>query len=172
MRRMKFALALFAGGFAMAQVKVPRPAPEFEIVEASGRMAELSRLSRRCRSVSVRGHELFALPGCIEGVRKAEERVRVGGLRVTAVVFDDNADIAGCVKKLGLTFPVGRGNRTDVRTFLGIGQSVRIGTPQVVLIDRIGMIRAQSAQEGSPMLQSAEILEGLIDTLLRRNAVL
>ena len=156
----------------MAQVKVPRLAPEIEIVEASGRTAKLS---------SYRGDVVllaFVVTSCSHCQAASTEFEKLKGefgprgFRVTEVAFDDNSDIPGYVKKLGLTFPVGRGNRTDVRRFLGIPQNMRIGTPQVVLIDRIGMIRAQSAPEGSPMLQSAEVLEGLIDTLLRRNVVL
>ena len=94
------------------------------------------------------------------------------GLRVAEAAFDGNGDISRYVGRLGLTFPVGRSNRIDVRKFLGIQQDVRIGTPQVVLIDREGIIRAQSAPEGSPMLQSADVLRGLIESMLRRYAAL
>lgn len=94
------------------------------------------------------------------------------GFRVAEVAFDENGDVPAYVKQLRLTFPVGSSNRTAVRNFLGIRQDMRIGTPQVVLIDRTGMIRAQSAPQGSPMLQSGDVLRGLIQTMLRRHPVL
>jgi hypothetical protein len=37
----------------------------------------------------------------------------------------------------------------------------------VVVIDRAGMIRAQSERTGTPTLQSAEFLRGLLQAILR-----
>jgi peroxiredoxin len=169
---MKIALALLAGGVAIAQVKLPRPAPEFQIVEDSGRTAKLSSYRG---DVVLLAFVVTSCSHCQAASREFENlKAEFGprGRRVMEVAFDDNGDIAGYVKRVGITFPVGRGNRTSVRNFLGISQDVRIGTPQVVLIDRTGMIRAQSAPEGSPMLQSADVLEGLVAALLKKGAVL
>jgi hypothetical protein len=80
--------------------------------------------------------------------------------------FDEKADVSAFAKQLGLSFPVGVAGRREALAFLGIAGNVRIGTPQVVLIDRRGVIRAQSAPEGSPMLQSADVLRGLIEAIL------
>jgi peroxiredoxin len=171
MRQMKWILAATAA-LAMAQPAVPRPAPEFQIVEASGNGTKLSSLRG---DVVLLAFVVTTCPHCQAASRQFEKlKAEFGsrGLRVAEAAFDDNGDVSGYVRRLALTFPVGRSNRTDVRAFLGVGQDVRIGTPQVVLIDRGGMIRAQSAPEGTPMLQSADVVRGLIDAMLRRNPAL
>ena len=53
-----------------------------------------------------------------------------------------------------------------VHVFLGIPPGARLGTPQVVAIDRTGIIRAQSERLGTPMLQTAEYLRGLLNAML------
>jgi peroxiredoxin len=172
MLRIRLALALLAGGVAMAQVTLPRPAPEFQIVEATGHTVKLSSYRG---DVVLLAFVVTSCPHCQAASKEFEKlKTEFGprGFRVAEVAFDENSDVIGYTKRLGITFPVGRGNRTDVRNFLGIRQDARIGTPQVVLIDRTGMIRAQSAPEGSPVLQSADVLQGLIGTLLRRNTIL
>ena len=70
-------------------------------------------------------------------------------LDVLEAAFDEKADVSAYAKQLGISFPVGVAGRREAFAFLGIAGSVRIGTPQVVLIDRRGVIRAQSAPEGS-----------------------
>jgi len=157
---------------AMAQPIVPRAAPEFQIIQASGSTAKLSSFRG---NVVLLAFVVTTCPHCQAASKEFEQlkgEFGARGLRVAEAAFDDNGDISGYVERLGLTFPVGRSNRTDVRTFLGIRQDVRIGTPQVVLIDREGIIRAQSAPEGSPMLQSAGVLRGVIESMLRRHVAL
>jgi hypothetical protein len=43
-----------------------------------------------------------------------------------------------------------------------------VGTPQVVAIDRAGVIRAQSERLGTPMLQTPEYLRGLLNALFKQ----
>jgi peroxiredoxin len=141
---MKLLSVLLTGAaVVMAQPKVPRLAPEFQIVEASGHTAKLS---------SFRGDVVllaFVVTTCshCQAASKEFEKLQTKfgprGLHVAEVAFDENGDIGGYVQRLRLTFPVGRGNRTDVLAFLGMGEAVRVGTPQVVLIDRLGIVRAQ-----------------------------
>jgi len=45
-----------------------------------------------------------------------------------------------------------------------------LGTPQVVVIDSGGMIRAQSERWGTPILQTAEFLRSLLNAMLRSRA--
>ena len=94
------------------------------------------------------------------------------GFHAALAAFDEGADVAGYARRFGLTFPVGRASADQMRAFLGIPRGRRIATIQVVLIDRIGMIRAQSAPEGTPMLQTPDVLRALIETLLGRHSVL
>jgi hypothetical protein len=43
---------------------------------------------------------------------------------------------------------------------------MRLGTPQVVAIDRQGQIRAQSEREGTPLLQTPDYLRALLSALV------
>jgi peroxiredoxin len=166
----RFASLLLTAAAALAQIKVPRPAPDFLLVEPSGRTAKLSSYRGQ---VVLLAFVLTTCPHCQAASRDFEKLQREfapRGFRVMEVAFDEGANVAAYSQRLAITFPVGRGERSQVLEFLGIPHNVRIGTPQVVLIDRAGWIRAQSAREGSPLLQSAEVLRGLIDNLLRRPA--
>jgi peroxiredoxin len=156
---------------AWAQPALPRSAPDFNVTEPSGRTTLLS---------SYRGDVVvlaFVVTTCqhcqalsVE-LEKMLDEFSPRGLRVVEIAFDENADVSGYVKKLGITFPVGKCGHDQMREFLRISGSGRIGTPQVIVIDRIGMIRAQSAPEGSPLLQSPDVLRSVIASLLKRGAI-
>jgi peroxiredoxin len=159
-------LFLLVTAAAPAQPALPRPAPEFQVREPSGRTTMVS---------SYRGHVAvlaFVVTTCshcqalsIELQRMLEE-FGPRGLKVAESVFDEHGDIPGYVQKLRLTYPVGQCSREQMRNFLEMSWNGRIGTPQVVVIDRMGMIRAQTAPAGSPLLQSADVLRGLIESLM------
>jgi hypothetical protein len=83
-----------------------------------------------------------------------------------AVAFDDGADASAWSRKLGLSFPVLATDRQVALKFLGLTDT-RLGTPQMVYIDRAGMIRAQSEKLGSPMLQSPEYMRSIVEALLK-----
>lgn len=156
---------------AVAQPMPPRPAPEFPIVQSPNQTVLLS---------SYRGNVVllaFIVTSCTHCQRASgvfqELLGEFGskGLRVVEVAFDENADVKGFAKRFGLSFPIGWSERKNVLAFLGLPANARLGTPQVVLIDRVGMIRAQSAQQGSPMLQTKDVLEGLIASMLRKTVI-
>ena len=93
-------------------------------------------------------------------------REYAGKLQVAEVAFDEGADVAAFKKRFGLTFPVAIGTSDAAHAFLGIPPGARLGTPQVVAIDRDGVIRAQSERMGTPMLQTAEYLRSLLNAML------
>ncbi|HEY7338199.1 MAG TPA: TlpA disulfide reductase family protein [Bryobacteraceae bacterium] len=169
---MKLAWFLFMAAAALAQVKVPRPAPELEIAEPSGRTAKLSSYRG---DVVLLAFVVTSCPHCQAASKEFEKlQMEFGqrGFHAAEVAFDENPDVAAYTSRFGLTFPVGRGTDAGMRAFLGIAPHDRLATPQVVLIDRIGMIRAQSERLGSPMLQSGDVLRGLIAAMLGRHSIL
>ena len=167
MKRMLI-LAL-AGGSLWGQGTVPRPAPELKITQGSGEIATLS--SYRGRVVLL----AFISTQCVH-CQKASTvfeqlgREYAGKLQVAEVAFDEGADVVAFKKRFGLTFPVGISTSDAVHVFLGIPPGARLGTPQVVAIDRTGIIRAQSERLGTPMLQTAEYLRGLLNAMLERQS--
>jgi hypothetical protein len=64
-------------------------------------------------------------------------------------------------------FPIGHGTADSALSYLQISVMERWVYPQVVLIDRKGMIRAQSDSKGSPELQDPIKLRPEIEKLLK-----
>jgi len=163
---LKGALVLaLAGGALWGQGAVPRPAPELKITQGAGEIATLS--SYRGRVVLL----AFISTQCVHcqkasAVFEQLGREYAGRLQVVEVAFDQGADVAAFKKRFGLTFPVGISTSDAAHAFLGIPPGARLGTPQVVAIDRTGVIRAQSERLGTPMLQTAEYLRGLLNAML------
>lgn len=158
---------LIAGNLALhAQGPIPRPASELRIVEASGRATALSSLRGRAVLLA------FISTQCVhcQAACKVFEQLShefAGKAQVTAMAFDEGADAAAFTKHFRLTFPVGLVGSDAAHTFLGIGAGERFGAPQVVAIDRSGVIRAQSERLGTPMLQTIEYLRELLKALLK-----
>lgn len=83
-----------------------------------------------------------------------------------AIAFDRDGDTARFAAQQRLTFPVFKLDRELVRQFLGLsGPDRRLGTPQVVVIDKHGMIQAQSTPEGSPLLMQRGVIGDLVERL-------
>ena len=91
-----------------------------------------------------------------------------GKLQVAEVAFNPGADAAAFRKRFGLSFPVSLSSSDAAHDFLGIERGARLGTPQVVVIDRSGVIRAQSERLGSPILQTHDYLRELLKAIEAR----
>jgi len=159
-------LAIAACMALQAQGPVPRAAPELKIVEASGRTTMLS--SYRGRVVLL----AFISTQCVHcqrasGVFEQLAHEFGGRLQVAVVAFNEGGNAADFSRRFGLTFPVGMSTDETAHDFLGIGHGMRLGTPQVVVIDRSGVIRAQSERLGSPILQTHDYMLGLLKAVAR-----
>ena len=163
MRRL-LVLTVFAAT-ALAQVKVPRPAPELAVEDWSGRLIRLS---------GERGHVVlvgFISTTCVHcqavsgTLNDLYGEFGKRGFRVVEGAFD-NGDPELFATRFHLAFPVGRVDRSVVLSFLGYGER-RLGTPQLVIVDRRGMIQAQSEPQGSPLLQQPEVLRHIVERLLQ-----
>jgi hypothetical protein len=72
------------------------------------------------------------------------------------------------VDYLKLTYPVGYTNKENVDNYLSRGQNEILKIPQIVIIDRAGMIRAQSGgRNADPRLEDENSLRILLDGLLK-----
>jgi hypothetical protein len=100
------------------------------------------------------------------------------GFEPVAVVFDPpNAPRTGgplvtaMAQYMNLTFPVGYTSQEDVDTYLGRARDEILNIPQVVVIDRRGMIRATSGSRGGdPRLEDESSLRVLIHALLKEDS--
>jgi thiol-disulfide isomerase/thioredoxin len=168
--RLSFALtvasALVLNAAAYAAMPVPRPAKEFTFIEPSGKQTLLSSfkgkvvviqfLSTTCSHCQATSRELSAM--------KAE----MPGVQFMGVAFNEaTPSMADAyVKQLGIHFPVAYAGLETVLSFLGFSATERLTVPQMAIIDKKGVIRAQSAPLGSPELQDRKTLTPLINRLL------
>jgi hypothetical protein len=97
------------------------------------------------------------------------------GFQAVGIVFDPpNTASTGAqllpavVNYLKLTYPLGYASKDDVDNYLGRSGNEILNIPQVVVIDRAGMIRAASGgRGGDPALEDENSLRNLIDGLLK-----
>jgi peroxiredoxin len=167
--------SFFALGAAAvtATAPVPRKAPEFTIVESSGKQTLLSSYKGK---VIVLEFISTSCPHCQHNsvmLTKLHKELGPRGFQPLGVAFNsaDNAStVANFVKQFGVDFPVGYATPDTVLSYLGFSVMDRYVYPEIVVIDRKGIIRAQSPPEGDPALQDENHLRMMIDGMLKEGA--
>ena len=82
-----------------------------------------------------------------------------------------NAQVtANFVSQFGVGFPVGYAPRSSVLSYLGVSDIESWVVPQIAIVDRKGVIRAQSAARGSVDLQTETYLRKYLGDLLSEGA--
>jgi len=169
--------ALFTSGLAVqAAAPVPRPTKEFTIVMPSGKQTLLS--SYRGKVVMLAAM-FTTCPHCqrlSKIITTLQGELGPRGFQALGVAFNDevntpnnasNAQVtAQFVSQFQIGFPVGYAPRESVLSYLGISEVESWAVPQVVIIDRKGVIRAQSASRGTTELQTETYLRKFLGELL------
>lgn len=168
------ALVLIASALALASVPASRKSPEFTIYESSGKATPLSSLKGK---VVVMEFLFIRSEHCLrvaQTLNKLHSELGPRGFQPVGVVFDPpnatNASVqswALMVDYFKLTYPVGHSAKADVDSYLGRTGKEILNIPQIVVIDRAGMIRATSGGAGGdPKLEDENSLRNLINDLL------
>jgi peroxiredoxin len=158
---------------SIATTPAPRKSPEFSIYEPSGKQTSLSSFKGKVVVIE------FLLTNCPHCMRVAkmisglQEEMGQRGFQAIGVAFDN--DISGKMvtkfsQDLGVTYPVGYCSSADVDGYLGRTQTERLMVPQIVVIDRAGIVRAQSRPIREMNLEDEDHLRHLIDDLLKESA--
>jgi len=137
---------------------VPRPSKEFTFVEPSGKQTLLTSYKGKVVIIQF----LFTwCPHCqaFSGVLgKLQKELGPKGVQMIGVAFDDNVNPAAAAtynqKYVSGAFPVTYAPRDTVLSYLGLSVMERMAVPQIVIVDKKGVIRAQSQPMGSPELQN------------------
>jgi len=173
-------LGITLGLTAQAAGPVPRPSKEFAVTTPQGQQILLSSEKGKVCVVQF----LFTwCPHCqafSQMLTQLNTEYGPRGFQALGVAFNtdpDNPDdkvplkdkvVAYAQKYAG--FPVGVSNRSTVLSYLGISELERIGVPQIVVIDRKGMIREQTPSTGGGPLGDPAHLKPLIESLLAEGA--
>jgi len=176
MRNAAVSLLLASALGLQGAAPVPRPTKEFTIVLPSGKQSLLS--SYRGKVVML-AFMFTTCPHCqalSKIITKLQGELGPKGFQALGATFNDevntansatNAQITGnFVKEFNIGFPVGYAAQESVMSYLGLSDVERWVVPQVVIIDRKGVIRAQSASQGTADLQTEAYLRKYLGELL------
>jgi peroxiredoxin len=158
---------------AIATLPVPRRSPEFEIVEPSNKHALLSSFKGK---VVLLEFLMTNCPHCqrvSRTISKLHQELGPRGFQPVGVAFEPGVTermVTEFAKQFGVTYPFGYSTPEAVDSYLGRSVMERFMVPQIVVIDRQGVIRAQNGAKGDPLLEDANYLRNLIDGLLKEGA--
>jgi thiol-disulfide isomerase/thioredoxin len=169
--------SLLASGLAVqAAAPVPRPSKEFTIVLPSGKQQLLS--SYRGKVVML-AFMFTTCPHCqalSKVITKLQGELGPRGFQAVGAVFNDevnspnpasNAQVtANFVNQFQVGFPVGFAPRDSVLSYLGASAIENWVVPQIAIIDRKGVVRAQSEARGTAQLQTEDYLRKYLGELL------
>lgn len=165
------ALALFLGlsavGALFAQA-VPRPSPEFVINYPGGKQQLLSKYRGK---VVLLEFIFTTCPHCqvtSQMISKLNTELGPKGFQPLAVAVNPMAVmlVSDFVRDYHINFPVGASERDPALSYLRINDTDRWVVPQVLLIDRKGVIRAQTPPQGDAKMQEEGNLRTQIENLL------
>jgi peroxiredoxin len=162
------ALAL-VGVSAFAASPVPRPARELDIASPDGHHILLSQYKGKVVLIQFL---LTTCPHCqamSEMVTGLQHQFGMRGFQAlgAAVNTAEVPLIKQYIDQHHVGFPVGAVPYETSRSFLALTDpNVRLGFPQVVIIDKQGRIQAQSEPEGTEDLQDQAYLTKFIEKLL------
>jgi len=171
--RITAALTLVAAATpAFAIDPLPRKSPEFTLTDTSGKESLLSNYRGK---VVVMG---FVFTTCVhcqafsQMVEKLYKELGPKGFQPIDVAWNEGAKmlITPFAQGLGVTFPMYYSTYDPVMSYMGFSIMDRPVVPLVVVIDRKGMIRAQSPPQGDANLQDETKLRALVESLLREPA--
>lgn len=159
-----------------AAAPVPRPTKEFTITLPSGKPTLLSSYRGK---VVMAAFMFTTCPHCqalSKVITKLQSELGPRGFQALGVAFNDEVNtpdkaangkvVASFISQFQVGFPMGYAPRNSVMSYLSLSDVERWVVPQVAIIDRKGIIRAQSLATGSADLQTESYLRKYLGQLL------
>jgi peroxiredoxin len=175
-----FVAALFAFGLTLqAAAPVPRQAPDLIIKEANGKT---TRLASQEGKVCIIQFLDTTCPHCQNAavmLSKLQGELGPQGLQVFGVAFNDlvntpnpsqNSAATGEFAMRFAKFPVGMASRETALKFLGLSVMERFYVPQILIVDKKGVIRYQDKPQPTGELSTEASLRKLVTGLLAEGA--
>jgi peroxiredoxin len=163
-------VVLLARALPLDAAPVPRMSPELSLLDSSGNEILLS--SFRGKVVLVE----FLLTNCphcsrvAQTVDKIQRELDPRGFQAVGVAIEAGIRaplVTNFVEDSKIVFPVRYASSDQVDRYLGRAEKERFQVPQLVLIDREGVIRAQSRPVGENLLETSTCLRKSIEALLK-----
>jgi len=168
---------LMGSTLAAPSAPLPRKSPEFTIKEPSGKQILLSSFKGKVVVIEfffLRSQQCLNL---LKTMNKLNAELGPRGFQPIAIAFpapgsDANGPlVSDTVDYFKITYPVGYTDKNEVDQYLARGEKEILRIPQMVVIDRAGMIRAQSGgHDGDRRLEDEAYLRTLVDGLLKEKS--
>jgi thiol-disulfide isomerase/thioredoxin len=172
-RAISFLLLLaLAGNSSALMPPVPRKSPELTILEPNGKQHLLTSYRGKVVVLGIVHTTCIYCRALTVKLVKLQKELGPRGFQPLEVAWNEGAKdlIPEYVEKLGVKFPVGYSPWDPLMSYMGFSIMDRPVTPLVVVIDRKGVIRAQTPADGDSKLQNEESLRKLITELLNEGA--
>jgi peroxiredoxin len=168
--------AFFAVGLMVqAAAPLPREAPEFTFVEPSGKKTQLSSLKGQVVCIQFLDTTCPHCQAAAGMLSKLQAELGPSGFRVFGVAFNGavntpenqkNALVTADFQQRYARFPVAMAPRDQVLKHLGLSVMEQFYVPQIMLIDRKGVIRYQDKAKPDGQLSTEASLRKLVAGLL------
>ena len=148
---------------------VPRDAPDFTIVEPSGRTTSLSSFKGQVVLLEFMFVKCQRCTAAAQTIDKLYAELGPRGFQPVALAFDNGLDSGQMDvfrKLLKIDYLFGATTAAAVDHYLGRAPMERFQLPQMVLIDRAGVIRTQSLPIGETKMLGEASLRQMIEQLL------
>jgi len=151
---------------------LPRKSPPFTIMQPSGKQTPLASYRGKVVVLAWVHTNCVYCQALTVKLNKLEKELGPRGFQALEVAWNDGAQqlVPEFVQKFGVQFPVGYSEWGPIMTYMGFSVFDRPVTPLVVVIDRKGVIRAQTPSQGDSNLQNEAKLRALIESLLKEGS--
>jgi peroxiredoxin len=164
-------MTIALGASAFAAMPVPRPSKEFTFIQPDGKQMLLSSLKGKVVLIQ------FLYTTCPHCQALSRELTKLStelgpNCQIMGVAFEEDdaakeaAAAAAYKRNYGVNFPIAFASRDTVMSYLGLSVMDRFVVPQVAIIDKKGIIQAQSAAQGTTDLQTPDYLRTFIKGLM------
>jgi peroxiredoxin len=152
-----------------AKPPVPRPAEPFSFSDSDGKTVSLTKFQGKVVLIQFLITNCSHCQALSQVLTKLQAEYGPHGFQAVGVAINDAtpAMVRSYVADHQLGIPVGFAPHDQAVRYLGVSVVERMGVPQVLVIDRQGVVRAQSDALGTPDLQDETYLRRLIGDLLK-----
>jgi thiol-disulfide isomerase/thioredoxin len=167
-----FVAALALSSVALMGQTAPRRAPEFSINMPGAKPILLSQYRGKVTLVEFLSTTCPHCQHASQLMSRLQTEYGPKGFQPVGVAFNDGAEmlVPAFVRDFKVTYPVGYAARETVYNFLKIDPNLGLHVPQIVIIDRNGMIRHQSMPREDSISATEQFLRKNIETLLAEPA--
>ncbi len=173
MTRRLFALGMTLGCvLSLAAAEIPRKAPELAVQLVNGEQLLLSKYRGK---VVLLEFLHTTCPHCQQSsalVERLYKELGPRGFQPIGIAFNDNAVmlVPDFAQQLGLTYPVGVAPRDTVIAYLQHSMAEPLYVPQMIFVDRKGVIRAQHGGQDDFLKDVENNVRTQVEALLKEPA--